>query len=348
MRLDVSLTLDFRNDPARKRPWKEFWEDGLWLLCEAEAMGFHSVLVQEHFFQPDGYGPSIPVFLTQLAERTTRIRLGSYLHVLPLHHPAQLAQETAVLDHVSGGRLDVCVGLGHSLAEYEALSIDRRTRGARMEEALDVLKLAWTERPFDYDGRFYSLRNIEVRPEPLQLPHPPLWVGATTAPAAERAGRHGAFLAAASVEAEVHTAYHEAWAKAGRDPADARVSNCFSITTTREDPEQVWARNRERYFYRWDFYRQIREELGDPNLRVGSADGPAQAPTGPPTPESYRNNELIGDPDQIFESLAPSLTSLGVTELVVNGPASGLDWRGEGYESIKLFADEVMPRLAAL
>ena len=67
-----------------------------------------------------------------------------------------------------------------------------------------------------------------------------------------------------------------------------------------------------------------------------------------PTPESYRENELIGDPDWVFETLAPALTSLGVTELVVNGPASGLDWRGEGYESMKLFAEEVLPRLQAL
>jgi len=210
------------------------------------------------------------------------------------------------------------------------------------------LKRAWTERPFDYAGQFYALGGVEVRPEPLQQPHPPLWVGATTVPAAERAGRHGTFLAAASVEPEVHAAYRDAWANAGHDPAAARVSNCFSVTTTREDPERVWQRNRERYFYRWDFYRRIREELGDPGLRVGSAAEASQPTAALPTPESYRDNELIGDPDWVFETLAPALTALGVTELVVNGPASGLDWRGEGYESMKLFAEEVMPRLQAL
>ena len=87
--MEVALTLDFRNAPERRRPWKEFWEDGLWLLCEAEAMGFDSVTVQQHFFQPDGYGPSLPVFLTLLAERTRRVRIGSYLYILPLHNPAQ-------------------------------------------------------------------------------------------------------------------------------------------------------------------------------------------------------------------------------------------------------------------
>jgi alkanesulfonate monooxygenase SsuD/methylene tetrahydromethanopterin reductase-like flavin-dependent oxidoreductase (luciferase family) len=343
----VALTLDFRNDPARKRPWKEFWEDGLWLLTEAEAMGFDSVLVQEHFFQPDGYAPSIPVFLTLLAERTSRVRIGSYLHVLPLHHPAKLAQETAVLDHVSDGRLDVCVGLGHSLAEYEAFGVDRRRRGARMDEALDVLKLAWTERPFDYDGHFYQLRGIEVRPEPLQTPHPPLWVGATTEAAAARAGRHGARLAAASAEPGVYEAYRKAWAGAGHDPEASRASNCLSITTTFEDPEVVWQRNRERYFYRWDFYRRIRHELGDPDLVVGTSDGqPGMAEE--PVPEDYRANELIGDPDTLIETIIPMFSALGVDELVLNGPASGRDWRGEGYESVKLFAERVLPRLAAL
>ena len=131
--MQVALTLDFRNAPERRRPWKDFWEDGLWLLTEAEAMGFDAVLVQQHFFQPDGYGPSIPILLTLLAERTRKIRIGSYLHILPLHSPAALAQECAVLDHVSGGRLDVCVGLGHSLAEYAAFGIERRDRGAAKE-----------------------------------------------------------------------------------------------------------------------------------------------------------------------------------------------------------------------
>ncbi|MBW2426660.1 MAG: LLM class flavin-dependent oxidoreductase, partial [Deltaproteobacteria bacterium] len=118
--MDVGLTLDFRNPPFRRRPWRELWEDGLWLLTEAEALGFDYVLVQEHFFTDDGYAPSMPVFLALLAERTERLRIGSYLSILPLHHPAQLAQEMAVLDHLCGGRLDVTVGIGHRLAEYLA------------------------------------------------------------------------------------------------------------------------------------------------------------------------------------------------------------------------------------
>jgi len=340
----VGFTLDFRNSPRWRRPWRELWEDGLWLMCQAEALGFDSLHAQEHFFQPDGYAPSMPVFLTLLAERTRRVRLGSYIYVLPLHHPAALAQETAVLDHLSGGRLEVGVGLGHSLAEYRAFGVDPRRRPSRMEESLEVLKRAWTERPFTFSGRFFDLRDIEVWPEPLQQPHPPLWIGATTVAAAERAGRHGAWLAAGSVEPEVYQAYREAWTASGHPAGAARASLTLTITATREDPEKVWARNRERYFERWDFYSRIRSELGDPALAVGATGRVQPEPVA--TPESYRANELIGDPDTVLAILEPLVRRLGATDLVMSGPASGIDWRGEGYDSVRLFAERVLPVLA--
>jgi len=340
----VGLTLDFRNSPRWRRPWRELWEDGLWLLGEAEALGFDSVHAQEHFFQPDGYAPSMPVFLALLAQRTSRVRLGSYIYVLPLHHPAALAQETAVLDHLSGGRLDVGVGLGHSLDEYLAFGVDPRRRPSRMEESLEILKRAWTERPFSYSGRFFELRDIEVRPEPLQTPHPPLWIGATTVAAAERAGRHGAFLAAGSVEPGVYEAYRRAWVAGGRPAAQSRASMTLAITTTFEDPEKVWARHRDVYFERWDFYSRIRRELGDPALAVGATGRAGAEPVA--SPESYRANELIGDPQTVIGVVRSLAEQLGVTDLVMSGPASGIDWRGEGYESVRLFAERVLPELA--
>jgi probable F420-dependent oxidoreductase len=336
----VGLTLDFRNSPRWRRPWRELWEDGLWLLCQAEALGFDSVHVQEHFFQADGYAPSMPVFLALLAERTRRVRLGSYVYVLPLHHPVALAQETAVLDHVSGGRLDVGVGLGHSLAEYRAFGVDRRRRPSRMEESLEVLRLAWTQRPFSYAGRFFELRDVEVRPEPLQQPHPPLWIGATTVAAAERAGRHGGFLAAGSVDPEVYRAYRRAWSASGRPESEARASLALALTATHEDPEKVWARHRDVYVERWDFYSRIRSELGDPALAVGAPRGDA------PGADPHRANEVIGEPEALLEVLRPLVQRLGATELIVSGPASGLDWRREGYDSVRLFAERVLPELA--
>jgi alkanesulfonate monooxygenase SsuD/methylene tetrahydromethanopterin reductase-like flavin-dependent oxidoreductase (luciferase family) len=327
----VAFTIDFRNTLGE--PWKELWEDRLWLFQQAEAMGFDTLLVQEHLATRDGYAPSIPVFLALLAERTKRARIGSYTYVLPLHNAVRLAQETAVLDHLSDGRLDVCVGSGHRAFEYQLLGYSPKTRPSRMEEGLEVLKRAWTERPFSYHGRYHDLDDVCVTPEPRQQPHPPLWVAATAPPAAERAGRHGAHLHGAAVDAEFHAAYFRGLEAAGIDRSTMRISNPWSITVTDENPDTVWARHEQHYFDRWDFYRQIRTEMGDPDLDYGLA----------PTPEAYRDFELIGDADTVIGTLQPLVSSMPLTDLVHAGPAGGISIRDEYYATLKRFAEDVLP-----
>ncbi|MFG1945876.1 LLM class flavin-dependent oxidoreductase [Nonomuraea sp. NPDC048826] len=330
--MHVGFTMDMRNPLGR--PWRDHWEDCLHLMCEAEAMGFDYVMVQEHFFQPDGYAPSVPIFLTMLAERTSTIKIGSYVYILPLHHAAMLAQETAVLDHVSGGRLDVTVGSGHSAAEYQALGYSPKTRPSRMQEGLEVLKLAWTQRPFSYSGRYYELKDVTVAPAPLQQPHPPLWVAATAPPAARRAGRMGANLHGASVDPEFHQAYFDGLAEAGIARDQVRVSNPWAITVTDENPDAVWERRKNLIFERWDFYRRIRDEMGDPDLQYGLA----------PSPEAYRDYEIIGDADTVIGTLESLVKDLPLTDIVHSGPAGGTPPE-EAYEDLKRFADRVLPTL---
>lgn len=332
-RLKVGFTMDFRN--VTNRPWREYWEDCLWLMCEAEALGFDYVMVQEHFFTADGYAPSVPVFLALLAQRTSRVRIGSYIYILPLHHAALLAQETAVLDQLSGGRLDVTVGSGHRALEYRALGYSEKTRPSRMEEGLTVLKQAWTQSPLTFHGKYHNLDNLVIEPRPLQQPHPPLWVAATTPKAASRAGRFGANLHGASVGADFYNAYLAGLAEAGVSREDVRISNPMSITVTDDNPDAVWQRNRPLYFERWDFYRRIRTEMGDPDISF----------TEEPQPEAYRDFELIGDPDLVLESLRGMFAAAPLTDLVHSGPAGGLDLRGEAYTSLRLFAEKVLPEV---
>jgi len=332
--MHTAFTMDFRN--TQREPWKQFWEDRLWLMVEAEAMGFDSLLIQEHFFQEDGYAPSVPVFLTALAERTSRARIGSYTYILPLHHAAQLAQETAVLDQYCEGRLDVCVGAGHNPDEYIAWGYNPRTRPSRMEEGLAVLKKAWTERPFSFEGKYYKLDNIGVYPQPFQQPHPPLWVAATSPAAAARAGRHGAFLHGASVDPEFHEAYLRAWEEGGRPREAARISNPWSITVTDENPGDVWQRNRAHYQKRWKFYSDVRAGMGDEELAYGlDAD----------SSDLYRDFELIGSAEYVTETLRELVSSMPITDLVHSGPAAGIPIRTEAYQSLKAFADKVLPEV---
>lgn len=331
----VGVTLEMRNSPNRWQTWNELWEDCLWYFTEAEALGIDNLLVQEHFFTDDGYAPSVPVLLSALIERTSTARVGSYVYVAPLHQPAHLAQEIAVLDQRSGGRMEAALGIGHRVAEYVAFGFDPRTRPSRMEETIEILKLAFTGEPFSYEGKYWHLSGIEVQPPPLQKPHPPLWLAATTPVAAERAGRHGLNLAAASADPAVYEAYRVALVAAGHDPATKRISNPWSITVTDEDPDVVWERNKEHYFLRWDFYRKIRAEYGDPELDYGLE----------PSPELYRANELIGTADEVLAALEPFVRQFGLTDLVMFGPAPGIDLRTEGREGLERFAREVLPTL---
>jgi len=332
--MHTAFTMDFRNTLGE--PWKQFWEDRLWLMVEAEAMGFDALLIQEHFFQEDGYAPSVPVFLTALAERTSRARIGSYTYILPIHHAAQLAQETAVLDHFSEGRLDVCVGAGHNPDEYLAWGYNPKTRPSRMEEGMTVLKKAWTQRPFSFSGKYYTLDNIGVFPEPYQKPHPPLWVAATSPAAAARAGRHGAFLHGASVDPEFHAAYLHAWEEGGRPREAARISNPWSITVTDENPDAVWQRNRVHYQKRWQFYSDVRSGMGDEELAYG-----LEAESG----DLYRDFERIGSAEYVTETLRELTSAMPITDLVHSGPAAGIPIRTEAYQSLKAFADKVLPEV---
>lgn len=329
--MHVGLTLDFRNPTGR--PWKEVWEDNLWLLCEAEAAGFDYAIVQEHFFTADGYGPSLPVLLALLAERTERIRIGSNVYILPLRHPALLAQETAVLDHVSDGRLDVTVGLGHRREEFVALGIDPRSRASRMEEGLTFLVRAWTERPLTFEGTHHHVRDLVVQPAPLQQPHPPLWVGATTPVAARRAGRHGAHLRGASTDPAFFAAYADGLREGGHDPAAMRISRSWPVTVTDEDPDAVWARNERWYRLRHGFLDAVRHDMGDPALDL---DLPGDG-------DDIRRREVIGDPASVLITLAAAVRDTPLTDLVVIGPAPGSDIRGEAAESLWAFADGVLP-----
>ena len=135
------------------------------------------------------------------------------------------------------------------------------------------------------------------------------------------------------MEPDFFAAYTRGLAEKGFDLAGRRISKSISMTVTREDPERVWARNREFYARRWGFYQEIRTALGDPPLVPGL--GIAER-------EPFRSHELIGSPDAVLSTLSDALHGTPVTDLIYSGLASGIP-RAEGQESLELFAAEVMP-----
>src|ERR687891_2099283 len=153
--------------------------------CLAETLGFDGVWLTEHNFTGEAvYNDPIP-FASALAARTTRIRIGFAVIQLALRHPIRLAVQLALLDNLSGGRIDVGVGHGTNYNEYEFVGYGLRSDDSRerMAETLDVMVRAWTEAPLVHQGKFYQLSLPELRPRPRQRPYPPIWRAVSSADA---------------------------------------------------------------------------------------------------------------------------------------------------------------------
>jgi probable F420-dependent oxidoreductase len=158
---------------------------------QAEDLGFADVWVSDHLIVPtdQGYPPPYlfdPLMaLTWAAAATTSVGLGTSVLVLPQHNPVALANSLASLDALSGGRVTVGAGVGWSAAEFAALGQSFTDRGARTDEIIELLRACWEDDPVNFDGDFYSLRNIRLLPKPAH--EIPIWVGGRTEPAWKRA-----------------------------------------------------------------------------------------------------------------------------------------------------------------
>ncbi|HIN37942.1 MAG TPA: LLM class flavin-dependent oxidoreductase [Dehalococcoidia bacterium] len=142
----------------------------------AEELGFDSLWIAEHHSSRYGIFPSLMPILSHIAAQTKTIRLGAGVSVLPFHNPIRLAEETAMVDLLSNGRLNLGVGRGSADYEYGNFKIDFDSRDDRFREVLDIILGLWTTEDFTYHGRYYQVDGITIAPRPLQKPHPPVHV----------------------------------------------------------------------------------------------------------------------------------------------------------------------------
>jgi probable F420-dependent oxidoreductase len=168
------------------------YESALACALAAEEQGYDWINVTEHHVAADGYLPALFVLLAAMAARTERIRLSTGMLILTLHNPLRIAEEAAVLDIISGGRLTLGVAAGYREVEFQAMQVDYHTRGKRFVESLELMRLAWTGQPFTFTGKIFDLPELVVRPVPIQRPGIPLWLGGTTEVALRRVVRRGA------------------------------------------------------------------------------------------------------------------------------------------------------------
>ena len=187
---------DFRNPPRWHRPYDVLYRENLDQIAWAEELGYESVWLSEHHVTDEGYLPSVFPMLAAITQRTTTMRIGTAILLGPFQHPIRFAEDVAVLDQLSRGRLEVGLGLGYREAEFEALGVPIAERARRTEELIEVSRRVWA------DG--------SVTPPPFQQPEPPFWIGGATAAAARRAARLRAhFMPDAYAPADVLELYRE-------------------------------------------------------------------------------------------------------------------------------------------
>jgi alkanesulfonate monooxygenase SsuD/methylene tetrahydromethanopterin reductase-like flavin-dependent oxidoreductase (luciferase family) len=172
MKFGIFDYIDQRGEPLRK-----LYDDRMELIRAAERAGFYGYHVTEHHVTPLSTTPSPTVFLAAAARETERIRLGALLFLLPLYHPIRLLQELCMLDHLSGGRLDIGAGRGIAPPEFAALDADFEKSHDDYQHALNVLHMGLTQDRIDYRCERYSFDDVPVPIRPLQRPYPPLWYG---------------------------------------------------------------------------------------------------------------------------------------------------------------------------
>ncbi|GAA2901530.1 LLM class flavin-dependent oxidoreductase [Streptosporangium fragile] len=161
--------------------FKDVYDYHLRLVELAEELGFHGVRLAEHHFRDYGVVPNLFTMLAAMAARTDRLRLGTGIVVLPLHNPIHVAEEAAMVDVLSGGRLELGIGRGYQSFEFEGFGVDLAEARDRFNEALEVVLGLWGAGPFRHEGKFYRTgTEVELAPRPLQTPYPPIHVAAVS------------------------------------------------------------------------------------------------------------------------------------------------------------------------
>ena len=183
--------LQFFSWPGRRAALTEVYRRAMDRICIMDETGYDAVWLAEHHFTDYSVCPSVHMLGVQVAERTSRLRIGTAVSLAPFYHPLRLAEEVALLDQLSGGRVNWGVGRGFDPDEFRTFGVPIAESRARFQEAVEIVLAAWRNERLDWQGEYWRFENVEVLPKPAQQPHPPVWAACGSPDAAAWAGRAG-------------------------------------------------------------------------------------------------------------------------------------------------------------
>ena len=312
-------------------------------LVSAEACGYDSVWVNEHHFhQYGGMMPSLPTMLAAVAQRTSRVRLGTSVVVLPLHHPLEIAEQLAMVDLLSSGRLEFGVGRGFVAHDYEVMGVSYGEAQARLIESLEVIRKAWSGDSFSHHGEYFDFEDVQVWPRPEQQPGPPIWIACSNTPASFTwTGTQGfnlmtiGYTKPIGETAALTRIYRDAWAAAGHNRPFALATHYHVVVA--EDRMEA---------------RRIAESALAEHVRLNHASRSLAKMEAGPVPNRIPIEQLIdqgrliaGDPDDCLRLLRLVGSEVGTTETHCLFQFGNISFEN-AQRSIELFSREVMPRLS--
>ena len=298
-----------------------------------DRTGYDAVWLAEHHFSGFSVCPSVHMMGTMAAARTKRLRIGMAVSLAPFYNPLRLAEEVALLDVLSGGRVNWGAGRGFERSEFAAFGIPGEESAPRFHETVEIVLKAWTNQHLTHDGRFYKYDNVEVLPKPIQAPHPPTWMAASSTPAIDWAAGKGY-----SILMDPHSSrddlvrkrehYEAKLVEAGHDPAGRTIpmARLVAIDETAEKAREVAKRAAQWTVasYVGPKHNNVRQEARN----FGGKD-----------PIDYYLEDVIvhGTPESVADQLRGFSERIGITYLMA-APLSG--------RSFRLLTDKVVPAIA--
>ncbi len=328
--LRIGVSYDFRNPPdsgvSDTALYAEILEQVQWL----DQIGADLVWFTEHHFVEDGYLPSWVPVAGAMASVTNNVCFGTDICLMPFNHPVRLAEDLAVLDNISNGRVELGLGMGYAPHEFRGFGFPASRRVSLMDEGIEVLQHCFTGERFSYKGKRYQFEDVKITPGYVQQGGPPLWIAAMSEAGAKRAAHYDTNFLPQGLRKRSFDPWVEALNNSGRKTTDKRIGIIRSILVT-DDKSADWPVVRAAEKYRMELYNRFFEESGE-----------GFGEQGEPVPQSW----IVGDVDHCVEELKTFILKFGITDIVTMAVPPGLraDQMGDSLE--RLFT-QVVPRLKA-
>ena len=317
-----------------------FYEERLQVIEAFDRFGFYAYHVAEHHFTPLGMAPSPSVFLSAIAQRTTRLRFGTFVYALPVHHPLRVLEEICMLDHMSGGRLEIGFGRGSVPFEISYYGQNAEERQPIYAERLELILKAFTVKKLTWKGRYDEFEDVPLQLGPLQKPHPPLWYGAHSPDSAERAARKGLNIVTNDMPTNacaIIARYREV-SRATQGPAVTPKTGLVRFIFVADSDEEAMGIARRAYL-RWrssfTYLSELNGTLPDSPLRTDSFDTLIR-----------QGQAIAGSPETVRNFLSAQIKDCGANYLVGQFCFGDLTL-AEMLHSVELFAMQVKPALRA-